>query len=407
MKIQKMLIIPLLALAFAFGYALIVQAATPAYVCSECGTTLTYESDDGDHFTITHPYGGTCSHNGTTSKTIPSWATYKNTSGTSDNASSDSSESTEEDYGIAGFMLDTVFAANDTESDSLLGDLANPLQTLADGAETVDSTMEEFAQKPFYFALQAIAITLTLYYFMTGLITRDLSQNFGKPTLEMITRPFGKLIVVIAFIMCSWDICRFLLWLSQFALSQVVDLATTTTLGNSSMDIKSVVMTACGWKSVKDVGTLDKVFNSMSNIGVTIQVVIAFLIAFVISLFCNVAAIWVVLSRTVNLTIQSVMAPLALSDLYGEQHFKDTRAFGWMKKYFALCIQSVVIVLAYYVTNQICSGILTGIFEKASESSATLTFGQAVNFASYVSVLKVIQIGAVIGSSHKAREVMT
>lgn len=408
MKLKRILFVPILVMMILVIGMIAAYAVTPNYVCSSCGASLTYETDGDDNFTITHPSGGNCAYSGKTVKTIPSWAKFQSSSGTGDGSgtSGDGTDaSTEEDYGIAGFMLDTVFGSSDSNSDSLVGDLANPLQMLADSFDDIIATMDEFVEQPFYYAVQAIAITLTLFYFMTGLITRDLSQNFGKPTLEMIARPFGRVIVVIVFIMNCWMLCQFFLTLSQFALSQVASLANTES-SSVILDIKNVVMTACGWKSVKDANVLDKIFNSMGNIGVTIQVVIAFLVPFVVTIFCNVAAVWVVLSRTINIVIYSVLGPLALSDLYGEQHFKDTRAFGWIKKYFALGMQSTVIVLAYYVTNQICGQILTQIFANASTAGSSLTFGQIVNFASYVAVLKVVQIGAVITSLHKVQEII-
>lgn len=412
MKLKKILLTSILAVGLSVAFAIATFAVTPDYVCSDCGASLTYESDDGERVTITHP-SGTCQYSGQTVKgNVPAWAKYKNSSGTGGDGTSGDGDSTttEEDYGIAGFMLDTIFGTSSSDSDSLVGDLANPLQLLADSVDDGEDNgvipmMDQFTGETFYYTIQAIGITMVLFYFMSGLLTRDLSQHFGKPTLEMLARPFGRVIIVIAFIVFAWDICKVFLALSQYALLSVADLAGSTMLSGVA-DMKKVVMESCGWKSTQNVGTLDKIFNSMGNIGVTIQVVIAFLIPFVGSLFCNVAAIWVVLSRTVNLTIYTIMAPISLSDLYGEQHFKDTHAFGWLKKYFAICMQSVVIVLMYYITNKICGQFMTKMFESVNASGSTLGFGQVVNFATYVFVLKVVQIGAVVGSLHKVQEMI-
>lgn len=384
----KYLIIPFLAFAMFMSFTVYAYAATPEYICKECHVDLTYESDGGDNFDLIHPSGGTCSHAGQALHNSTEWAQTK---------------SSEEGYGAGGFLLDMIFKSQDSGNDSIVGDVLNPFKLLAESADKIDDAVQDLVKEPFYYGFQAVAITLTLFYFMTGLITRDLSQNFGKPTLEMLARPFGRLIVVMTFIIFSADVCRFFLWLSQFALSKVIGLGTSTTLGSGSMDMTSVIMDSLGWQKTADLSLGKKILASISNFGVTIQVLIGFILPFIASMFCNVAAIWVVLSRTVNLVIQSVMAPLALSDLYGEQHFKDTRAFGFLKKYFGLCMQSSVIVLAYYVTNLICGEFMTEIMGKANGS---LDFGSAVNLGLYVAVLKIVQIGAVIGSAHKAQEVI-
>lgn len=452
----KHLIISLLAFAIFMAFTVCAYAATPEFVCKECGVDLTYESD-GEEFDLTHPSGGSCSHAGKSLHNSLTWAqaksaatqqpakkihvctecgatvTYKETlagykvthpdgscshagenydSGTAPDWVKESTVTggtsgtgtNEEGYGAGGFLLDIVFGSQDSGNSSIVGDILNPFKLLAESADKIDDAIQNLVKEPFYYAFQAVAITLTLFYFMTGLITRDLSQNFGKPTLEMITRPFGRLIVVMTFIIFSADVCRFFLWLSQFALSQVIELGTSTTLGSGSMDMTSVIMDSLGWQKTADLSMGKRIVASISNFGVTIEVLIGFILPFIASMFCNVAAIWVVLSRTVNLVIQSVMAPLALSDLYGEQHFKDTRAFGFLKKYFGLCMQSSVIVLAYYVTNLICGEFMTEIMGRANGS---LDFLSSVNLGLYVAVLKIVQIGAVIGSAHKAQEVIS
>lgn len=456
----KYLIISFLAFAMFMAFTVCAYAATPEFVCKECGVDLTYESD-GEEFDLTHPSGGSCSHAGKSLHNSLTWAqtksaaaqqpatkihvcsecgatvTYSETlagykvshpdgscshagesyegrtepdwvkeSTQSGGNGSGSSGSTEQDYGICGVMIDTIFGVQgSSNNNSLLGDLANPISALANSADTVDDTVQDLVNEPFYYGFQAIAITIVLFYFMSGLLTRDLSQNFGKPTLEMLARPFGRVIVVITMIIFSWDICRFFLWLSQFGLSQVVKLGTSTVLGSgAAADIKKTIMDACGWQDLTNAGVLDRIFGNLHNMGITMQVMISFLIPFVVSIVCNVVAVWVVLTRTVTLIIYSVMSPLAMSDLYGEHHFKETNAFRWLKKYFGLCIQSSVIVLAYYIANKVCGGFMDQIFNNVGGS---LGFGDLMNMATYIAVLKVVQVGVVLTSAHKAQEIVS
>lgn len=407
-KNLKILSVSVLAAVLLIAFTITAFAASQ-YVCTECGANLTY-TKNGEDFTITHPSGGTCSHAGKSLQNDLSWAKVKTSGDSGSSGSGSDSENTEVDYGIAGLMLDTIFGTSSSESDSLLGDIFNPMKLLSEAVDLVDDVCFEgdgLTGDAFYYAFQAISITIAIFYFMSGMVSKDLSRNFGKPTMEMVAKPFGRLIVVIVFIMCSGQICRFFLWLSQVPLGQMVSISEgSTTLGNSTgVDLTASVMQSCGFQDLSTAGTLDKLFGSISNFGVTLEVMVAFLIPFVISMVCNVAAVWVIMTRTVNLALMTVLAPLAMSDLYGDHPFKDTRAFGWFRKYFGLCIQSSVIVLAYYVTGKVCGSLMDSVFAALSGADS-LAIGTVMNLGLYIAVLKIVQIGVVAGSAHKAQEIV-
>ena len=329
---------------------------------------------------------------------------YQNSTGTDNGSSSDGNASTTEDYGLAGDLLDKIFGSQTGDANSIVGNIMNPFKLLAESGDIVISVISELMHEPFYYEFQAIAITLTVFYYLTSLVTKDLSQNFGKPTIEMIVKPSARFVLVIIFIMCASDLCKFFLMLSQLALSQVIQLGVSTSLGSGAADMTATIMDSLGWQATSGLSMGKKMVASISNFAITLRVFVGFILPFIASIVCNVGAVFITLTRTVNLIIHSLMAPLALSDLYGDHDFKDSRAFGFLKKYFGLCMQSSVIVLAYYVTNRVCGNFMTQILDKAGGS---LSFAQMMDLGLYVAVLKIVQIGAVISSARKAQEVVS
>ena len=101
-------------------------------------------------------------------------------------------------------MLDSVFGVPEEKDSSSFSayEMLDEAVGIVDRAfETMTDTGSEIGA--FYYMLKAVALTIMTMYFVMGLASRDFTQQFGRPTVEMLAKPFAKFIVCIVILIFS------------------------------------------------------------------------------------------------------------------------------------------------------------------------------------------------------------
>lgn len=302
-------------------------------------------------------------------------------------------------------MLDTVFGVADEEEGSGFS-----VYEMLDGS--IDIIDEAFGTMTdpdtdigaFYYMLKAVALTIMTMYFIMGLASRDLSQQFGRPTVEMLARPFARFILCIFLLACSEWLMRFFLYLSQWCFGYAPrDSTMLGAVGEGIGDYKALVYDAVGYIQPSDKSGLG-IVDTFKNIVPFISIFIAFMLPWLISLAASLVSVWVVYSRTANIIVMALGAPLAMADLYGEHPIRETRAFGYIKEFAGLCFQSVVIAVVFIALDMVMAVFMEHFTEQAEGMAESI--GALMAMGLKIAVFKLVQVGLVVGSANRAKKMM-
>ena len=256
----------------------------------------------------------------------------------------------------------------------------------------------------FYYMLKATALAIMSMYFIMGLASRDFSQQFGKPTVEMLAKPFGKFILCMFLLACSEWLMKFFLYLSQWCFNRSPrDNSMAGALGESLGDYKVLVYDAVGYVWASDKSGLG-IVDTFKNIIPFISVFVAFMLPWLISLAAGLVSVWVVYSRTAQIIVMALGAPLAMSDLYGEHALRDTRGFQYIKEFAGICFQSVVIAAVFIALNMVMAVFLEH-FTKQVEAGGN-SVGDLMALGLKIAVFKLVQVGLIVGSGNRAKKMM-
>lgn len=303
-------------------------------------------------------------------------------------------------YPLIESMLDSVFSDGSGGTIGYRDMLNEGFAMINDTFETMTESGNDIAT--FYYSLKGIGILIMTMYFIVGLASKDYAQQFGKPTIEMLIKPFTKFVLALFFLMNIEYILKMFLYLSQWCFFVASDLdfsgvvASGTGTAAEVVDYKKIILDAVGFDS-EGSGLVASVKNIMAQL----QIIVAFIFPWVISLISSVFGIWVIYTRTVNIILTAIMAPLSMSDLYSEHPLRETKAWNYIKEFAGLCFQSVVIVAAYAVTAAIMS-----ISMQSLNLSSDMAMGDLMIVALKISVYKAVQVGVVMGSANRAKKVM-
>lgn len=317
------------------------------------------------------------------------------------------SEGTEEyiGNGFLDAMLDTVFGMDEEEDDSgfsVYEMLEESIGVVNEAFETMTDTSGDIGA--FYYMLKAVALTIMSMYFIMGLASKDFSQQFGRPTVEMLAKPFAKFIICMFLLACSEWLMKFFLYLSQWCFNRAPrDNSMAGALGESLGDYKALVYDAVGYVRAFDKSGLG-IVDTFKNIVPFISVFVAFMLPWLISLAASLVSVWVVYSRTAQIIVMTLGAPLAMSDLYGEHPLRDTRAFQYIKEFAGLCFQSVVIAAVFIALNMIMVIFLEHFTEQVTAGGNGI--GNLMAMGLKIAVFKLVQVGLIVGSGNRAKKMM-
>lgn len=316
-------------------------------------------------------------------------------------------EGTEENIGN-GFldaMLDTVFGMDGEEDGSgfsVYEMLEESIGVVNEAFETMTDTSGDIGT--FYYMLKAVALTIMAMYFIMGLAGKDFSQQFGKPTVEMLAKPFAKFIVCMFLLACSEWLMKFFLYLSQWCFNRAPrDNSMAGVLGESLGDYKALIYEAVGYVRASDKSGLG-IVDTFKNIVPFISVFVAFMLPWLISLAASLVSVWVVYSRTAQIIVMALGAPLAMSDLYGEHPLRDTRAFQYIKEFAGVCFQSVVIAAVFIALNMIMAVFLEHFTRQVAGGGNSI--GNLMAMGLKIAVFKLVQVGLIVSSGNRAKKMM-
>jgi hypothetical protein len=302
-------------------------------------------------------------------------------------------------------MLDSVFGVSEENDGSGFSayEMLDEAVGIVDRAfETMTDTGSEIGA--FYYMLKAVALTIMTMYFVMGLASRDFTQQFGRPTVEMLAKPFAKFIVCIVILVFSEYLMQFFLYLSQWCFNRAPkDNSMLGEMAEKIGDYKKLVYDAVGYtlpSEKKGLGVMD----TFKNIMPFISVFIAFMLPWLVSLAASLVSVWVVYSRTAQLIIMAVGAPLAMADLYGEHPLRETRAFNYIKEFAGLCFQSVVIALVFIAMNMVMAVFMEHFGKQVSDGVSGI--GALMAMGLKIAVFKLVQVGLVVSSANRAKKLM-
>ncbi len=302
-------------------------------------------------------------------------------------------------------MLDSVFGISEEKDGSGFStyEMLDEAVGIVDRAfETMTDTGSEIGA--FYYMLKAVALTIMTMYFVMGLASRDFTQQFGKPTVEMLAKPFAKFIVCIVILIFSEYLMQFFLYLSQWCFNRAPkDNSMLGEMAEKIGDYKDLVYDAVGYtlpSEKKGLGVMD----TFKNIMPFISIFIAFMLPWLVSLAASLVAVWVVYSRTAQLIIMAIGAPLAMADLYGEHPLRETRAFNYIKEFAGVCFQSVVITLVFMAMNMIMAVFMEHFGKQISDGAKGI--GALMAMGLKIAVFKLVQVGLVVSSANRAKKLM-
>lgn len=302
-------------------------------------------------------------------------------------------------------MLDSVFGVSEENDGSGFSayEMLDEAVGIVDRAfETMTDTGSEIGA--FYYMLKAVALTIMTMYFVMGLASRDFTQQFGRPTVEMLAKPFAKFIVCIVILVFSEYLMQFFLYLSQWCFNRAPkDNSMLGEMAEKIGDYKKMVYDAVGYtlpSEKKGLGVMD----TFKNIMPFISVFIAFMLPWLVSLAASLVSVWVVYSRTAQLIIMAVGAPLAMADLYGEHPLRETRAFNYIKEFAGLCFQSVVLALVFIAMNMVMAVFMEHFGKQVSDGVNGI--GALMAMGLKIAVFKLVQVGLVVSSANRAKKLM-
>jgi hypothetical protein len=302
-------------------------------------------------------------------------------------------------------MLDSVFGISEEKDGSGFStyEMLDEAVGIVDRAfETMTDTGSEIGA--FYYMLKAVALTIMTMYFVMGLASRDFTQQFGKPTVEMLAKPFAKFIVCIVILIFSEYLMQFFLYLSQWCFNRAPkDNSMLGEMAEKIGDYKDLVYDAVGYtlpSEKKGLGVMD----TFKNIMPFISIFIAFMLPWLVSLAASLVAVWVVYSRTAQLIIMAIGAPLAMADLYGEHPLRETRAFNYIKEFAGVCFQSVVITLVFMAMNMIMAVFMEHFGKQISDGAKGI--GALMAMGLKIAVFKLVQVGLVVSSANRAKKLL-
>lgn len=302
-------------------------------------------------------------------------------------------------------MLDSVFGVSEEKDGSGFSayEMLDEAVGIVDRAfETMTDTGSEIGA--FYYMLKAVALTIMTMYFVMGLASRDFTQQFGRPTVEMLAKPFAKFIVCIVILIFSEYLMQFFLYLSQWCFNRAPkDNSMLGEMAEKIGDYKKLVYDAVGYtlsSEKKGLGVMD----TFKNIMPFISIFIAFMLPWLVSLAASLVSVWVVYSRTAQLIIMAVGAPLAMADLYGEHPLRETRAFNYIKEFAGLCFQSVVIALVFIAMNMVMAVFMEHFGKQVSDGVSGI--GALMAMGLKIAVFKLVQVGLVVSSANRAKKLM-
>ena len=318
--------------------------------------------------------------------------------------------------GLLESMLNVIFRSPTTSKDQEdPASILQPYAMLDESVVIVYRALEGIYSSTLYSVFIAIGVVLLTVYFLMDLSTRDILDNTGnKDTVEQLTKPFIKWILCIIFIMNIKWVLLMLLGLSQGAYNQAtkadINIVFNDTNAFSSPDsvgelnteqVIDEIFEMIGYEETEGFHPLKSTANAMRQL----PLIIAFLIPWLVSIVCDGLLVYVILSRIVNIAIQGAMAPIAMADAYSGNSngsIRDTRAWAYIKNFASLCFQSVVISLTLIIVNAIIVVFISRIF--GAMSNPLNTIGWWMNTAVQMTILKMVQVGTVMGSAQKAKE---
>lgn len=307
--------------------------------------------------------------------------------------------------GFLDAMLDTVFGMDEEEDGSgfcVYEMLEESIGVVNEAFETMTDTSGDIGA--FYYMLKAVALTIMSMYFIMGLASKDFSQQFGKPTVEILAKPFAKFIICMFLLACSEWLMKFFLYLSQWCFNRAPrDNSMAGALGESLGDYKTLVYDAVGYVRASDKSGLG-IVDTFKNIVPFISVFVAFMLPWLISLAASLVSVWVVYSRTAQIIVMALGAPLAMADLYGEHPLRDTRAFQYIKEFAGLCFQSVVIAAVFIALNMIMTIFLEHFTGQVTAGENSI--GNLMAMGLKIAVFKLVQVGLIVGSGNRAKKMM-
>lgn len=327
--------------------------------------------------------------------------------GGKDGESEASEEETEENSGNAFLdaILDSVFGMTEEKD----GSGFSAYEMLDEAVGIVDKAFETMTDTDsdigtFYYMLKAVALTIMTMYFIMGLASKDFSQQFGKPTVEMLAKPFAKFILCIVILIFSEWLMKFFLYLSQWCFNRAPrDNSMLGEIAKEVGDYKKLVYDAVGYtlpSEKKGLGIMD----TFKNILPFISVFIAFMLPWLVSMAASLVSVWVVYSRTAQLIIMAIGAPLAMADLYGEHPLRETRAFNYIKEFAGLSFQSVVIALVFIAMNIVMAIFMEHFADQVSGGASGI--GGLMAMGLKIAVFKLVQVGLVVSSANRAKKLM-
>ena len=302
-------------------------------------------------------------------------------------------------------MLDSVFGVTEEKDGSGFStyEMLDEAVGIVDKAfKTITNTHSEIGA--FYYMLKAVALTIMTMYFVMGLASRDFTQQFGKPTVEMLAKPFAKFIICIIILIFSEHLMKFFLYLSQWCFNHSPkDNSMLGEIAEAVGDYKKLVYDAVGYAVPSEKEGLG-IMDTFKNILPFISIFIAFMLPWLVSMAAGLVSVWVVYSRTAQLIIMAIGAPLAMADLYGEHPLRETRAFNYIKEFAGLSFQSVVISLVFIAMNMVMAIFMEHFAGQVSGGASGI--GGLIEMGLKIAEFKLVQVGLVVSSANRAKKLM-
>lgn len=293
--------------------------------------------------------------------------------------------------GFISYMIKSVLSGSIVEDGD--NNILNPYESLDKSFTMISDALaddSDLINSNFYSLFQAFALTLMIIYWLINMASRDLPQQFGgNATIELYIKPFLMLITAMIFMLHIQDFLHFFFAFSQGCYEIVKDSSATGADVNSGVTLESIYA-MIGYDPAPKGMTA-----KFANIWPGVQLVIAFIVPFLITAVTSFIVLWVVLSRAANIVVTGVMAPLACADLVsGKSSIVDTVAFGYIKHFAGLCFQSVAIAVVYRVSTIVMSNMLSG------NTLPCDSFGGVLTTAAYLITIRLVVAGLIIGSAN-------
>jgi len=299
-------------------------------------------------------------------------------------------------YDLIYQMIITVFGSN-------LSEIVEVLQMSSSSIAGINvSGVWTFINNIYTYVMLPIGYSIMILYFLNELMDITTSERFS--TLNLAKLLFKLVFIKIFMDNALWFLEQFMaigtaLVNSVFRFNSLNNTTTGDTVNSMMLgDINIPPQVSTLLETIKDEIVVEPKLLQLGEtlfkpIGISLGYIIGLLIPWAISWMTYFSMNLIAWQRFFEIYLRISVAPIAIADMWNGM---NSGGYRYMKAFFAVCLQGVVILMILIIGNQLTSSVGIGVSSLKSWGSDILK----------LSIIKLIQVSLLMKSLNFSREVL-